>query len=119
MNSITYFHYNNILVSSMAPDGSIQWNNILRKKQMMENNYDLASCFVHIHPESLECFYNDDVNRNSTLINIQVLPNGKLSHNIISRNIFMIAKSIQLSKLEWLSLSANQGNIRLVKYLIE
>ena len=115
-NNITYFHYNNVLVTAIDAKGEIQWNNLIRKKQMIENQQSFVSCFVYILNDEVRCYYNNDITRNNTLIRTDILSNGKINSISEFKDLLYISQCTQTGRKEWAGLINNNGNIRLVKY---
>jgi len=117
MNNITYFHYNNVLVTAINAKGEIQWNNILRKKQMIENEQSFVSCFVYILNDEVRCYYNNDITRNNTLMRSDILSNGKVNSISEFKELLYIEQCVQTGRKEWVGLISDNGNIRLIKYM--
>ncbi len=117
MNNITYFHYNNVLLTAINAKGEIQWNNILRKKQMIENEQNFVSCFVYILNDEVKCYFNNDITRNNTLMRSDVLSNGKINSISEFKDLLYIDQCVQTGRNEWVGLISNNGSIRLIKYM--
>lgn len=117
MNNITYFHYNNVLVTAINAEGDIQWNNILRKKQMVENEQMFVSCFLYILNDEVRCYYNNDITRNNTLMRSDIMSNGKVDSKSEFKDLLYIGQCVQTGRNEWVGLINNNGSIRLIKYI--
>jgi hypothetical protein len=119
MNNITYYHYNNVLVTAINTKGEIQWNNILRKKQMIESEQNFVSCFVYILNDEVKCYFNNDITRNNTLMRSDISSNGKINSISEFKDLLYIEQCVQTGRKEWVGLINNNGNIRLIKYMGE
>ena len=114
--SINYLHFNNVLVSSFDSTGLIEWSNVVSKKQMFESRAEYASCFVYINSDYLELFYNDDFQRNNSLVKVRLLKNGKLDYSIVSRSALMISELEQVDRKSFMGFLYDKEEYELIKY---
>ncbi len=114
--SINYLHFNNVLVNSFDSTGLLEWSNVISKKQMFESSAEFASCFVYINSDHLELFYNDDFQRNNSLVKVRLLKNGKLDYSIVSRSALMISQSEQVNRKSFMGLLYDKEEYELIKY---
>ena len=71
------FYYDNILVSSIHPDGSIHWNTVLYKNQKSENDEGrYSSYFLMKNPRGLKLIFNDEINWTSAVYEYELMPDG-------------------------------------------
>jgi hypothetical protein len=71
------FYYDNILVSSFQPDGTMHWNTVLYKNQKSENDDGrYSSYFLMKNPKGLRLVFNDEINWNSAVYEYILMPDG-------------------------------------------
>ena len=83
---------------------------------MFESSAEFASCFVYINSDYLELFYNDDFQRNNSLVKVRLLKNGKLDYSIVSRSALMISQSEQVNRKSFMGLLYDKEEYELIKY---
>jgi hypothetical protein len=80
--TVNYYHYDELAVTSFNPDGSVEWKQILHKKQSTEGDGGYySSIATMIAPAQLYLVYNDIVNGQTTVSNFSIDATGKQARN--------------------------------------
>jgi hypothetical protein len=70
--------FENVLVASIHPDGTLHWREILYKSQSSENDQGrYSSFFLMKTPSNLRFIYNDDVKWSSNIFEYELSPKGE------------------------------------------
>jgi hypothetical protein len=70
--------YENILLSSINPDGSLHWNSVLYKSQKSENDEGRYSSFFLMRSSSgLRFIFNDELEWSASIYEYDVFPDGR------------------------------------------
>lgn len=76
------FYNDDIIVSSINPDGNLDWNKVLYKKQFSQDDDGIfSSFFVLKTPSRLRFIYNDEIKKNNTVSEYLMDPAGKIARN--------------------------------------
>ena len=76
------FYNDDIIVSSIDPEGKMDWNKVLYKKQFSQDDDGIfSSFFVLKTPSRLRFIYNDEIKKNNTVSEYLMDPNGKIARN--------------------------------------
>ena len=82
--TVNYYHYDELAVISFNPDGSVEWKQILHKKQSTEGDGGYySSIATMIAPTQLYLVYNDVVNGQTTVSDFSMDAAGKQVRNEI------------------------------------
>ena len=72
--------FGNIIILALAPDGSINWSNIVEKMQVSVNDEGSLSSFSHLlNSEEMVLFFNTDISRRNKVVYTTVDKLGELS----------------------------------------
>lgn len=70
------YYFEEVIVYSIHPDGSVHWNNVLHKRQYSQDDDAMySSFFVYTVPSELRVIFNDEI-RNENTVSEYIL-NGK------------------------------------------
>ncbi len=65
---VTNFYHDDIIVLSIHPDGSLYWDNVLRKKQYSEDDEGYFSSFGVVNVRSaLNLIFNEEITKNTNI----------------------------------------------------
>lgn len=77
---VDYYEYNDVFLMSISPQGTIDWTNIIRKRQVSKEDRGAYSSFVYANCiERLFFIYNEDISQNSNVIQYEMLADGTLN----------------------------------------
>ncbi|HRC91609.1 MAG TPA: hypothetical protein PLQ16_05595 [Bacteroidia bacterium] len=72
------YHFNNVITFSINPDGTIDWDAVLRKEQVSTNDYGKYSSFALAMTESdISLLYNTRTDRNNGVAYFGIKRNGE------------------------------------------
>lgn len=96
--TITYtYHYDNVLLLSVNPDGTLDWGNVLRKSQSSENDDAFFSSYALFAAENLlTLIYNKSIRRKTDIIKYSIDSHGVSSEiSVLSGNeeVMLMPKS--------------------------
>ncbi|MCH8902594.1 MAG: hypothetical protein IIA45_01595 [Bacteroidetes bacterium] len=115
-NTITYYHYNDILIFSINPDGSVHWNKVVKKRQVSrENDGYYTSYSLSIRRDRIFLIFNDDISRNNNVVQYSISNKGEINVRNLFKDIIATGLSMQLGEDEILIPSIYRSNLRLVK----
>ncbi|MFT6814545.1 MAG: hypothetical protein ACJAZ3_000436 [Sphingobacteriales bacterium] len=81
--SFTY-HYNNVLIFSISKNGDIEWDNVLRKRQVSENDGAVFSSYsLFVEGSDLYFIFNKAIKRRTDVIVFSIDASGKSSEKIL------------------------------------
>lgn len=81
--SYTY-HYDNVMVLSVNPDGKIDWDGIIRKNQTSENDDAVYSSFItSVYQDKIHMIYNKMIRRRSDIIRYTISNTGTSSEKVL------------------------------------
>ena len=119
--SVNVYFYNDIVVFSINPSGVIDWQTILRKKQISEDDNGAYSSFGLMNTKnSLRFIYNEEIYPRADLDEYVLSGNGKVERNNLFNldefNVFLIPKlAKQISPNELVLPSLRKNELSLVK----
>ncbi len=65
----SYYHYNDIMVFSIHPDGTIHWDKILRKRQFSEGDDGFYSSFLlSFNRDKMHFIFNEEIGFNANVL---------------------------------------------------
>ena len=112
--SHTYYHYGNLMVLSVNPDGNILWNNVIKKDQ---NSIDdagfFSSYYCAVTGGRLVAFYNKYIEDNSSVLISFLEAGGAQKTNVLFNElgkITILAKSAQQIDDETILIPAYKEN---------
>lgn len=119
--TVNVYYFNDILVLSTLPDGSLDWHNVLRKKQVSEDDEGFFSSYgVLTMDGKLRFVYNEEIfyktNINEYIVDAKGVAERSYLFNAGSKDI-MLAPGIgkQISGRELLIPSFRNRSIKFVK----
>jgi len=94
----TIFQFNDIIAFSISPEGELVWNNILRKKQVSEDDNGAYSSFLIMNQkDKLRLLYLDEVSATASLNEYVLSSQGEYTKkNIASqenKDVFLLPKN--------------------------
>ena len=119
VNNITYYHYEDVLVNSINPNGEPDWNNVVTKTQVTQaDNNEFDSYFVNIAPNMVMCTYNDNSSRSNNVLQYAFDPFGKITSESLFSEFAYISGAKQVYNNELLvpAVSSNYLKIYKLKY---
>jgi hypothetical protein len=82
-----FYQYADILITSVNPDGEIDWNKVIRKDQMtMNDNGYYSSFLLGVTENGINLIFNDGIQSRSEVLSYIVKPDGSIVHDILVRN---------------------------------
>lgn len=114
-------YYYDLLVTSVNPDGSVDWKANLPKKQITENDRGRYSSFFYLGNNNVsKLLFVDDIYGNGNLTEFNFNPNGSWNRRVLLNSfredlLLVPAKGIQLSGSELVLPSEKKNRLRLVK----
>ncbi|NNF01302.1 MAG: hypothetical protein HKN22_01320, partial [Bacteroidia bacterium] len=85
-NNRTEYHFDNVIVISVNQDGSIDWNNIVRKNQESRDDMGVFSSYTPmIRQSEIVMFYNTNYHRNNEVLAEAVSNDGTQYQVTIAR----------------------------------
>jgi hypothetical protein len=119
--TVNVYYFNDILVLSTRPDGSLDWHNVLRKKQISEDDEGFFSSYsIQTMDGQLRIVYNEEIfyktNVNEYIVNSEGKANRNFLFNAGTKDL-MLAPGIakQISGRELLIPSFRNRSIKFVK----
>lgn len=71
------YYYEDIVLYSIHPDGTIHWNKVLHKKQYSQDDQGMySSYFLFKNPEKIRLIFNDEIRHENTISEYIVRGNG-------------------------------------------
>lgn len=81
--SYTY-HYDNVLVLSVNPDGKIDWEGVIRKNQTSENDDAIYSSFVtSVYQDKIHMIFNKTIRKRSDIISYSISNKGSSNEKVL------------------------------------
>ena len=106
MYSTSYtYHNNNVIVFSISPNGNIDWEQVVRKRQISENDGGVYSSFSpFLYKDRLLFLYNEAIKRKADVQMAAVNFKGEFSENPVIPSkkdlVIMPAGARQISSAE-------------------
>ncbi len=115
-------YYNeDIIISSISPEGTVDWSKILYKKQFSQDDEAIYSSFyIMLTPSRMRLLYNDEIKSSSTVSEYIVDPLGNIARNSLlstdDQNVKLrFRDAVQLGNNELIVPSESNFNLSLVK----
>jgi hypothetical protein len=115
------FYNDDIIVSSVSPEGNLDWNKVLYKKQFSQDDDGMfSSFFVLKAPSRLRFIYNDEIKKNNTVSEYLMDPSGKIARNSLLSTAYQKMKlrfrdAIQISSNSLIVPSERNYDLNLVR----
>jgi hypothetical protein len=119
--TVNTYSYNDVIAFSIKADGSLDWNTIMRKKQMSEDDNGFNSSFAFINEKDRVHFvYMDEVSSSSAISEYKLSSKGiadrALLFNQEDKDVFLIPRlAKQVAPNELAIPSVKSGSFRLVR----
>ncbi|OAV45989.1 hypothetical protein [Lewinella sp. 4G2] len=119
------YHYDEVIVFAVHPDGKPHWNNILHKKQYSQDDGGVYSGFFLMeNPRSLRFLFNDEIRFENTVSEYVVNGRGEFDRNSLfnTRDLDLRLRfkdGIQVAGNEMILPSETRNKLRLVKMTYE
>jgi len=119
------YHYDELIVFSVHPDGDSHWSNILHKKQYSQDDGGVySSYFLMENPRSLRFLFNDEIRFENTVSEYVVNGRGEFDRNSLfhTRDLDLRLRfrdGVQVAGNELILPSENRNKLRLVKVTYE
>lgn len=76
---VEFYEYDDILLFSIQPNGTPNWNNVIRKKQLSREDRGVNSSYAVLKgKEKLIFIFNEDVEQNSNVLQYETMADGVL-----------------------------------------
>ncbi|MFI5171648.1 MAG: hypothetical protein ACHQFW_04615 [Chitinophagales bacterium] len=76
---VEFYEYDDILLFSVKPNGSPNWNNVIRKKQISREDRGVNSSYAIINSkQKLTFIFNEDIEQNSNVLEYEMTAEGTL-----------------------------------------
>ena len=118
---ITDYYNEDIIVMSINPDASFQWNTVLPKKQFSQDDDGAySSFFIFETPSLLRFVYNDEIKNNNTVSEYVLNPAGVYERNSVLSTAYQklklrIRSAVQISSTSYLMTSERNNRLNIVK----
>lgn len=119
--SVTINHYNDILVAAVSPGGQQEWLNLLRKKQVSEDDDGYFSSYaLHIRGDQLNFIFNEEIFQKTNVGGYKIEPSGD-KHRVTAfkaseQDILVVPRlGKQISSNELVVPAFKKNNLRLIK----
>lgn len=119
------YHYDEMVVFSVHPDGKPHWSNILHKKQYSQDDGGVFSSYLLMqNPRSLRFLFNDEIRFENTVSEYVVNGRGEFDRNSLfhTRDLDLRLRfrdGIQVAANEVILPSEHRNKLRLVKMTYE
>jgi hypothetical protein len=119
------YHYDELIVFSVHPDGDSHWSNILHKKQYSQDDGGVySSYFLMENPRSLRFLFNDEIRFENTVSEYVVNGRGEFDRNSLfhTRDLDLRLRfrdGVQVAANEMILPSEHRNRLRLVKMTYE
>lgn len=119
--TIYTFAYNDIIAFSFKPDGSIDWSNIMRKKQLSEDDEGFNSSFAFINEkDKVHFLYLDEINASASMESYDLTSSGTSERTSLfgqeEKDVYLIPRQgRQVAPNEVIIPSIKNGSFRLVR----
>lgn len=117
-----FFHYHDLLVLSVNTDGTIDWNSVLKKKQVSEEDEGYYSSFALLTAKGeLNFIFNEEIFKKTNVINYRVNNSGMQERkNILNtdrRDLMLMPRfAKQISFNEIIVPSLDRNFVKFVKF---
>jgi len=115
------YHYEDILLFAIHPDGKLHWNDVLQKRQFSQDDDARFSSYFLMHtPRSLRFLYNDEIRYKTTINEYLVGITGNQERNSIYNTetndvSLLLRKAKQVAANEAIIASERRSNLKLTR----
>lgn len=119
--TVTVFYYNDVVLFNINPNGNMDWQAILRKKQISEDDNGSFSSFAVMNTgDRLRFIYPVEIYGGADAGEYQIMGDGNLNREILfnqaEKDVMLVPKlARQITPIEMLIPSYKKGALRLVK----
>lgn len=119
--NVTDFYFNDIFALSVNPDGTVQWQTIMHKKQFSQDDAGVySSYFLFKNPRNLRLIFNDEIKLENTVSEYVLAGTGAFNRNSIlstdNQNLRLrFRDAIQISATKMLVPSEHRGKLRIAR----
>lgn len=119
--SVNVYYFNDVFIINLLPDGSLDWFNLLRKKQVSEDDDGFFSSYGLLTMDnSLKFIYNEEIYYKTNVNNYTVRPDGTVERGFMfnaGMKDIMLAPSLskQISGNELIIPSFRNRSVKFVK----
>jgi hypothetical protein len=119
--TVNYYHFDDIAIFSFLPDGSLDWKQVLHKKQATEGDGGYYSSYIMVIGTSmLQFIYNDVINGQTSVADFMIDATGKQQRsdvfNADRKGVMVIPRSSkQISPNELIMPSLKRNYLQFVK----
>ena len=121
MSTSTDYYVEDIVLTSLSPNGELEWQKVLQKKQYSyDDNAIFSSYFIHANPSRLHLLYNDEIKNENTVSEYIVNPLGNVERRVMFNTAgnnmqLQLRNSLQISANSSIMPSSRKGKLRLLK----
>jgi len=119
------YHFEDILLFAIHPDGKLHWNDVLQKRQFSQDDDARFSSYFLMHtPHNLRFVYNDEVRYKTTINEYLVGTTGNQERNSIYNTeihdvSFLLREAKQITANEAIIASERRSNLKLARLVYE
>lgn len=119
--NVTDFYFNDIFALSISPEGTIDWQTIMHKKQFSQDDGGVySSFFLFKNPRNLRLIFNDEIKLENTVSEYVVAGTGAFNRNSIlstdNQNLRLrFRDALQVSPNKMLVPSEHRGKLRIAR----
>jgi len=115
------YHFEDILLLAIHPDGKLHWNDVLQKRQFSQDDGARFSSYFLMHtPRNLRFVYNDEIRYKTTVNEYLVGTMGNQQRNSIYNTevhdvSFLLREGKQIAANEAIIASERRSNLKLAR----
>ncbi len=119
--TISVMYYNDVLMLSIGPDGENDWTEILRKKQISEDDDGYYSSYAMLNTaDRLYLIYNQEIHSKADVNSMAIDPTGSAKRNYLfntgDQNVVLVPRAgLQVSSTEIIIPSFRKNYLTLLK----
>lgn len=114
---VVYYHKDEVVVTSVKPDGTFHWNAVIGKKQESQDRYDpFMGVAYGISPKGLFFLSNQDIDNADQLILWQINIYGEVKRNYVCRDRMRVNSFEQTNLTEWVGVCQNFSDLRIIRF---
>lgn len=119
--SITDFYYNDIFTLCLHPDGKLDWEKIMHKKQYSQDDFGVfSSFFLFKNPASLRFIFNDEIKLENTVSQYALFSSGRTDRTSLlsTTNLNLRLRfrdAVQISPTKILVPSERRNRVRIAR----
>lgn len=119
--NVTDFYFNDIFALSVSPEGKIDWQTIMHKKQFSQDDGGAySSYFLFKNPRNLRLIFNDEIKLENTVSEYVLAGTGAFNRNSIlstaNQNLRLrFRNALQISPSKMLVPSEHRGKLRIAR----